>query len=196
MAHDLQTKGEPFRVVLAIRSIDDAPLLQLLPLGCDVEVHVSSDGDRLDLAGLLSGVAPGTAVYACGPRSMLAEAASWSFALQRAGASLQLEHFEASEDTVAAQHSDSDRPFRVTFARSGDHVTIEPGTTILAAARRAGKVVESSCEEGYCGTCETRILSGTPDHRDDFLTPEERDSNETMMICVSRCSGGELVLDL
>lgn len=196
MAHELQDRGEPYRVVLAIRDLTDAPLARLLPVGCDVEVHVSGEGSRLDLGALLSRVDAGTAVYVCGPAPMLAEASSWSFALQRSGSSLHVEHFEASEDTLAGIHVPGDQPFRVTFARSGDDVTVEAGTSILAAARELGKVVDSSCEEGYCGTCETRVLSGTPDHRDDFLTPEEQESNETMMICVSRCASGDLVLDL
>jgi len=53
-----------------------------------------------------------------------------------------------------------------------------------------------SCTEGTCGTCETDVLDGTPDHRDSVLTDEEREAGETMMICVSRCHGKKLVLDL
>jgi ferredoxin len=53
-----------------------------------------------------------------------------------------------------------------------------------------------SCTEGTCGTCETDVLDGEPDHRDSVLTDDERATGETMLICVSRCRGGRLVLDL
>src|SRR5690606_15656805 len=102
----------------------------------------------------------------------------------------------ASAETLAGIHAAGDIPFSVTFARTGDTVSVGASETILECARRLGKVVESSCEEGYCGTCETGIVSGTPDHRDDFLTDDERASGETMMICVSRSARGDLVLDL
>jgi ferredoxin len=47
-----------------------------------------------------------------------------------------------------------------------------------------------------CGTCEVEVVSGEVDHRDAVLTPEERAENESMMVCVSRCFSGRLVLDL
>jgi ferredoxin len=56
--------------------------------------------------------------------------------------------------------------------------------------------VLSSCQEGTCGTCETTVLSGTPDHRDSVLTDDEQAANDTMMICVSRSCSPRLVLDL
>jgi ferredoxin len=62
--------------------------------------------------------------------------------------------------------------------------------------RGAGVEVLFSCTEGTCGTCETDVLEGTPDHRDSVLTDEEREAGETMLICVSRCLGKRLVLDL
>jgi ferredoxin len=65
----------------------------------------------------------------------------------------------------------------------------------MEAVRQAGVDVPSSCEEGICGTCETRVLGGTPDHRDSVLSPEEQATNRTMMICVSR-GLTDLVLDL
>lgn len=194
MAWELHHRSVPFRVVLAVRSMDDAVLTRLLPQGCDVEIHTPAN--PLELAALLADVPSRAAVQVCGPTRMLDEAQSWSFALQRRGASVHVERFEASAATLAGIHVTGDQPFAVTFARSQDTVTVDPGSTILAEARKLGKLVDSSCEEGYCGTCETRVLAGVPDHRDDFLTPEEQAAGETMMICVSRCTGEDLVLDL
>ena len=116
MAHELARRGTPFRVVLALRGVEDAPLARLLPIGCDVEVRLSAEGDRLDLAALLGSVAPNTAVYVCGPARMLTEASTWSFAVQRTGSALHLEHFEASAETVAGIHADvlAGKPFNPT----------------------------------------------------------------------------------
>jgi len=60
----------------------------------------------------------------------------------------------------------------------------------------SGLSVLSSCLEGVCGTCETRVIEGQPDHRDSLLTEDERADNEYMMICVSRSLSDHLVLDL
>lgn len=60
----------------------------------------------------------------------------------------------------------------------------------------AGVDVLSSCLEGTCGTCETRVLAGEVDHRDALLTPDEQAANDVMFVCVSRARSGRLVLDL
>jgi ferredoxin len=75
-------------------------------------------------------------------------------------------------------------------------VTVPAGTSILAAVEDAGIPVLSSCAEGICGTCETTVLAGEPDHRDSLLTDDEKAAGDTMLICVSRCRGARLVLDL
>jgi ferredoxin len=73
---------------------------------------------------------------------------------------------------------------------------VSPGTSILDAVRRAGLQVPMPCADGRCGACETRVLDGEPVHRDGVLSAEERESGETMMICVSGAQGGRVVLDL
>ena len=80
--------------------------------------------------------------------------------------------------------------------RSGTTVTVPPDKSILEVVEAAGAFVLSACREGICGTCETAVLEGIPDHRDSVLTPAERATNEVMMICVSRCCTPRLVLDL
>lgn len=56
--------------------------------------------------------------------------------------------------------------------------------------------VECLCREGVCGTCETAILEGEADHRDQYFSDEERASQQSMLICCSRAKGKRLVLDL
>lgn len=65
---------------------------------------------------------------------------------------------------------------------------------MLAAVRAEVRDVSYSCEQGFCGTCQQRVLAGEIDHRDELLTDGERE--DSMLICVSRCHGGRLVLDL
>jgi ferredoxin len=75
-------------------------------------------------------------------------------------------------------------------------VCIQPGTTILQGLEAAGITAASSCREGFCGTCETRVLEGIPDHADNVLSDDERSAGRTMMICCSRSATSSLVLDL
>ena len=75
-------------------------------------------------------------------------------------------------------------------------VTVPPDKSIIDVLEANGVSVLSSCQEGVCGTCETAVLAGTPDHRDSLLTEDERESNEYMMICVGRSLSDRLELDL
>ena len=86
--------------------------------------------------------------------------------------------------------------FIVELARAKRELVIAPGKSILQAVREAGIEVPHSCEEGVCGACETRVISGQPDHRDSILSDSERAANKTMMICCSGCKSDRLVLDL
>ncbi|MZE70288.1 2Fe-2S iron-sulfur cluster binding domain-containing protein, partial [Streptomyces sp. SID5789] len=95
-----------------------------------------------------------------------------------------------------ARAAGPDPGFEVVLARSGRTVVVEPDVSVLDAVRGAGVEVLFSCTEGTCGTCETEVVAGEPEHRDSVLTEEERAAGETMLICVSRCRGRRLVLDL
>jgi ferredoxin len=86
--------------------------------------------------------------------------------------------------------------FEVHLAQSQLTLAIPPDRSILEVVREAGIGVLSSCGEGTCGTCETPVLEGEPDHRDSLLTEEERQAGDCMMICVSRSCTSRLVLDL
>jgi ferredoxin len=88
------------------------------------------------------------------------------------------------------------RSFEVELVQSGLTLAVPPGESILGVIEAAGVPVLSSCTEGTCGTCETPVLAGVPDHRDSVLTPAEQAAGNTMMICVSRSLSPRLVLDL
>ncbi|MET9297275.1 PDR/VanB family oxidoreductase [Streptomyces sp. NPDC003077] len=100
----------------------------------------------------------------------------------------------AGEDT-ASEAPGGDTPFEVELRRTGRTVTVPADTSVLAAIReQALPNVPYSCEEGFCGTCQQRVLAGEVDHRDDLLTDDERE--DSLLICVSRARGERLVLDL
>lgn len=87
-------------------------------------------------------------------------------------------------------------PFTVYLALSEKTYEVPAEKGILTVLEEAGEPVIYSCQEGTCGTCETPVLAGEVDHRDSVLSDAEREANETMMICVSRCRGARLELDI
>jgi len=145
----------------------------------------------IDLDAIAAAAADGTEVYACGPQSLL-DGLEARFSNAGRSAQLHLERFAAQK----AAPLPTDGSFRVFLARTGGHVDVAPNCSVLEALRRAGVILPSSCEQGFCGTCETRVLDGRPDHRDDLLSESERASGKVMMPCVSRALTKELTLDV
>jgi vanillate monooxygenase ferredoxin subunit len=90
----------------------------------------------------------------------------------------------------------TDAPFELRLARSQRTVQVAAGQSAVEALEAAGVAVPTSCREGVCGTCVTRVLEGTPDHRDLFLTGDEQDANNCFTPCCSRAHGGFLLIDL
>jgi ferredoxin len=152
-------------------------------------IHESLRSGRLNLSDELSGLPRDTAVYTCGPPNML-DAVADACATQAAVDSFT-ERF-----TPPVSSSAPNEQFEVSLAFSGVTVTVPQDRTILEVLDARGVVVPASCREGMCGTCETGVVSGQVDHRDVVLSPEERSENESMMVCVSRCTGGCLALEL
>ncbi|MGW3118860.1 PDR/VanB family oxidoreductase [Streptomyces sp. NPDC001107] len=154
--------------------------------GDRVTVCPQDETGLLDLGSVLDDLPEGTLVYCCGPGPLL-DAVEERCPAER----LRVERFSPK-----AQEAGENGEFEVELAQSGRTVTVTPDVSVLDAVRAAGVEVLFSCTEGTCGTCETDVLDGTPDHRDSVLSAEEQQSGETMMICVSRCRGKKLVLDL
>ncbi|WP_217236597.1 PDR/VanB family oxidoreductase [Streptomyces sp. AC555_RSS877] len=159
---------------------------ELARYGDRVTIAPQDETGLLDLASVLDDVPEGTLVYCCGPGALL-DAVE---ARCPAGV-LHVERFQPKE-----QETGDNTEFEVELAQSGRRLTVLKDVSVLDTVRAAGVEVLFSCTEGTCGTCETDVLDGTPDHRDSVLTDEERESGETMLICVSRCRGKRLVLDL
>ncbi|MFI7386760.1 PDR/VanB family oxidoreductase [Streptomyces sp. NPDC049813] len=188
MLRDAHARGADWRLLYGGRSRASMPFLEEVEkLGADqgrVRV-VAEDSDGLpDLAAALGATAPGTAVYCCGPEGLMAAVRE---ALP-AGRTLHLERFAPRNST------EGNGPFEVELRRSGRVLDVPADGTVLAAVRGALPHVAYSCEQGFCGTCQQRVLEGEIDHRDELLTDAERAGS--MLICVSRARGERLVLDL
>jgi ferredoxin-NADP reductase len=187
MIADANSRGVQWELHYAGRGSESMAFVgELSRYGDRVNIYPSRTR-RLDVQELLQRLSPGTSVYACGPRRLLC-------ALEDAAPAhvlLRTERFAAD-----AIDTSQDAAFEVRCARSGVRQTIPAGRSILAALRDAGTRQVSQCEEGVCGSCETTVLEGIPDHRDMLLTDEERAENKVMMICVSRAKTAHLTLDL
>src|SRR4051794_14291568 len=163
---------------------------ELAPYGDCVLVRPEDEFGLLDLAGFLGEPRPGVRLYCCGPAPLLA-------AMESACAgwpphTLRTERFVAEEQAAPARTA----PFEVELARTGTTVTVPPEQSVLEAVGLVGVEVLSSCRQGICGTCETGVLAGQPDHRDALLDDDERAAGGCMYICVSRALSDRLVLDI
>ena len=163
---------------------------ELAALGPRVSIVPQDEHGLIDLDSALQAAHAGTAVYCCGPEPLLLAVEATCADLP--GCTLHVERFAPKQITTAPTQD----KFEVELARTGVTVTVGPDTSILDAATAAGAPTVSSCEEGICGTCETRILDGVAEHRDSVLTATEQENQAVMMICVSRAACPRLVLDL
>lgn len=193
MTFELERAGKPYELwYCAGEEAGAAYVNDLRTRLSDGRLHLVFDNrsmDRqLDLAALLVRVQEHTAVYCCGPASLMH--AVREATLHWPEGAVQFEAFSPpeAEDVLSAP------ALEVHLARSELTVPVRQGQSILQALREHNVVVESSCEAGVCRACKTDYREGSPLHRDLVLTPEERKTS--MLICVSGCSSQRLVLDL
>jgi tetrachlorobenzoquinone reductase len=195
MIQRLAALGRPFELYDCVRTHKEAAFLEPLRAtaerpGAKIIFNFDSEpgGKMLDIKAVVDAAAPTTHLYCCGPLPMLGafEAATKDLPRER----VHLEYFTAKEAPAAAGG------FTVVLAKAGRSFVIAPGKTILETLLDAGLPIPCSCLEGVCGTCETRVLEGVPDHRDVVLTEAERKANKTMMICCSGSKSDKLVLDI
>jgi len=189
----LDAEGRPWSLAYAGRSRASMAFLdELAAYGDRVTLVPGDEGDRLDAGALVADLGPAALVYVCGPQRLLAGVRA---ALAAVGAEdrLRTELFAAPDHDEVPAATDA---FTVELRQSGLSLTVAPEQSILEAVGAAGVEVMSDCEEGICGSCETRVLEGEPDHRDYLLTTQEKAQNDCMMICVSRSACPLLVLDL
>ncbi|NKY87608.1 PDR/VanB family oxidoreductase [Nocardia veterana] len=191
MIEEARRRGATWRLVYGGRSATSMAYRDVLAnSGEQADIWIESERGYPDLPAILAGAPAGTQVYTCGPTAMI-DAVAAEFTRHPHLGGLHFERFSASGPIDTGGDS-----FEVELRRTGATFTVPEDSTILAEVQKLLPNHPSSCEEGYCGECETRVLEGEPDHRDDYLTEQEQEQGDVMMICVSRCKGPCLVLDL
>ena len=146
---------------------------------------------KLDIAKILATPQSGVHLYVCGPKGFMD--AVLGTARQQGWPESQLHYEFFSAEVVKLE---TDASFEVKLASSGRLITVLKDQTVVQALWDAGVDVQTSCEQGVCGTCLTRVLEGVPDHKDMYLTPEEQAANDQFLPCCSRARTPVLVLDL
>ncbi|QTG82917.1 oxidoreductase [Arthrobacter crystallopoietes] len=194
MIRQAEAAGADWKLIYLGRSRTSMAFLEELVVYHDrVHIHTDDVSGLFPLEPLLDGLDASTHVYACGPGPLLN-------ALEKLTGDWPGPNRYHSERFVSRPATDSDcktldTEFSVETA-DGTEILVPPGTSVLEALLESGIPVLNSCREGICGTCETPVISGEIDHRDSLLSGEERQAGDTMMICVSRCFGKRLVLDI
>ena len=189
----LEALGRDWQLHYAARTRDNAAFLDILAdheaaRPGRVHIHIDAEaGSFLDVAGIVGPLAKDTDLYCCGPAPMIAafEAACDDRDPDR----IHIEHFTGTNEKTTGA-------FTVVLARSKKEFTVPAGDTIMGVLMDAGLRVPHSCREGVCGTCETRVIEGIPDHKDNVLSKREKASNQQIMICCSGAKSDRLVLDL
>ncbi len=194
MAHALHAQDRDFVLHYCTRTADRTPFLEELshaPFAANVRLHHDEGRPpnpfrpERDLAPLTGAVH----CYVCGPAGFMDWVICAAHALGYPPDRIHREYFSAEVDTSGAG-------FEVVAARSGLTLKVAEGQSIVAALAAQGVAVETSCEEGVCGTCLVEVLDGEPDHRDVYLTDAEKRRGDQMLVCCSRARSMRLVLDI
>jgi len=195
MARRLSRIGAPWTLFYCVRTPERAAFLQellVLP-GRVVPVFDGLPGaQRLDLNTVVQEAPAGSHFYCCGPASLLE---AFTASTQACPADrVHVEWFSAPSAVATPEHDSAD--CTVHLQRSGRAIRVAAGQSLLDALLDAGVDVDHSCREGLCGSCETRVLCGTPLHRDPHFASRANPPNDRLMVCVSRSATSELTLDL
>lgn len=190
MIDRISALGRRWQLVYCARKRDGAAFVETLSGRAGVRFNFDEDpgGELLDIVAEVQCAPPGAHFYCCGPLPMLSAFEEATKHLERSH--VHVEYFSAKEGPAVSGG------FTVVLARSGLEIRVPEGKTILDALLEAGVEVPHACVEGVCGSCETKVVEGVPDHRDVVLSEAERGRNNTMMVCCSGSKSERLVLDL
>ena len=199
MAERLAHEGASFELHYSTRTPERTAFRERLEAPhLKQQLHVYHDTappeQGIDLAAVLAKPQAGTHLYVCGPGGLIDAVLDSARRNDWSEANLHREYFAAAASAVA--NNTDDRAFQVKLASNGQLIDVPPGQNVVAMLSAAGIDIATSCGEGVCGTCLTRVLEGEPEHRDFYLTDEERVANDQFLPCCSRSKTAVLVLDL
>ena len=196
MAHRLAAVGSDFELHYSARSKARTAFVDEIaasPFASRVHYHFDDgpDDQKLQLARILTQVDAQTHLYVCGPAGFIQFVTDWARGCGWPAAQIHVEFFAAPE-----QDTSGDRPFEVKVASTGQVIRVAADQSVVKALAAHGVEVLTSCEQGVCGTCITRVLEGECDHRDLYFTDEEKAKHDQFTPCCSRAKSPLLVLDL
>ena len=192
MALMLNQRGADVQLRYAARQRDELVYGDELraALGDRLKTFTDDAGPSIDLGAEIAMLAPRALMWVCGPLALLdAARAAWASA-GRAAADLRFETFGNTGRFEAL-------PFWVEVPRHQLRLQVPADRSLLDVLNEAGIETLFDCKRGECGLCAVDILrvDGTVDHRDVFFSPHEKSANRQLCACVSRVSGGGVVLD-
>jgi vanillate monooxygenase ferredoxin subunit len=196
MAQRLAAIGAEFEMHYSTRSIERTAFRDEIAASSFAgKVHFHHDDGAaaqvLNVPAALGSYDAGTHVYVCGPGGFINHVVQVAQGMGWPASHIHLEYFAA-----APQDHSADAAFEVKIASTGKTCTVTPGESVVQALAKHGVEILTSCEQGVCGTCITRVLEGEPDHRDLYFTDEEKAKNDQFTPCCSRSRSRVLVLDL
>jgi ferredoxin-NADP reductase len=190
MTREADEAGIPWRLVYGGRSQEAMAFFKELERQASVQLFPQDRVGLLPIAEVLERAGVNTRVYCCGPEALLQ-------AVQAQCRTADLPEPQFERFSPIAPSSDAPaHEFTVELARSNMTLTVSPTESIADVLDANGVFVPTSCREGICGSCETRVLAGIVDHRDSILSGAERKRNDTMMVCTSRARGDHIKLDI
>ncbi|WP_066269150.1 PDR/VanB family oxidoreductase [Hydrogenophaga palleronii] len=198
MAEQLWAEQRSFELHACARSVTRLPFRQRLkeaPWAHLVHLH-HDDGppsQHFDARALLGQSPPGTQAWVCGPSGFIGHVREQAQALGWAADRVHVEHFAAPPGAAGPVVADA-AAFTVEWQPTGQRIPVAPGTSVAQALGAAGIALQLSCEQGICGSCTVRVISGEPDHRDQFYTPDEHANQGHFTPCCSRSRSPLLVL--
>ncbi len=186
---DMKMMHKNFELHYAIRNKKNGAFVDELLRDNSGKIFIYSNEkhEPLDISRLLDKQPLGTHVYVCGPHQMVEDVLRLSEQLGWPQSAVHSEEFTAP---------DPGKSFTVKLARSDRKIHVSERESLLEALERSGLDIPYSCRGGACGFCKTEVISGTPEHRDYYLSDEEKSSNKCMMPCISRAKNDDLTLDL
>lgn len=199
MARQIAPSGAGLTLLYGGRSRRSMAFLEEVAMICGAHVSIMPQDEcgHPDLNGAMATAPAGTAVYCCGPEPLIRAAEEACFR-HLGPEAMHFERFGAAPAPAAGSGTDESHrsaAFEVELRQSNCVLKVPAERTLLEVVREVNPSILFSCEEGFCGSCETRVLAGVPEHNDTILSQAARDKNDTMMICVGRSKTSRLVLD-